>query len=79
MVKPMTREFVMKTCAPEGGGPATCSFLLMGADGWHCAKEEAGLRAEIERRRAAKAIRAMGDNCSGPPVFTIIEPKGAES
>ena len=73
MIKPMKKAFVMATCAPSSG-PATCSFLLMGADGWHCAKEEAGLRAQIEQRRAAGTMKAKGDNCSGPPTFTVIKP-----
>ena len=66
----MTDEFVKKVCAPVPG-PDACSYLLMGPKGWSCAKAEAGLKTTIDERRSVKAMRAMGDNCSGPPLYEL--------
>lgn len=58
---------VQNVCRSQKPG-GTCSFLMMGGDGWECAKDtpfESALRARSEKR----VMNAMGDNCSGPPDF----------
>lgn len=70
---PMGKDFIKAVCAP-GNGALTCSFLLMGVDGFECAKTgpfEGTLRA----RREAGRMNAMGDNCGGPPAFVIVTGK----
>lgn len=65
-------DHVKLVCQP--GKQCCCSFLTMhGSSGWTCVKAAGleGLKALIDKRRAEKSIRAMGDNCSGPPGFKV--------
>lgn len=56
-----------------GKGEACCSFLMLGPGGLFCGKGSA-FQPILEKRRAEKSIRAMGDNCEGPPTFAQPEP-----
>jgi hypothetical protein len=60
-----------------GKAVETCSFLGMGPEGWCCFKAS-NFEGMIMERRFLGTIKAMGDNCSGPPDFTIETPKKAE-
>ncbi len=64
----ISNDLKNETCAPEPG-PKACSFLVMRAEGWQCAKGSL-FEEMLRERRAAGTIRSMGDNCSGPPNFT---------
>lgn len=64
----ISKEHVESLCRP-GKGPATCSFLGAGPEGWKCVKDDPGISVVIQQRREAKTIGAMADNCSGPPDF----------
>jgi hypothetical protein len=61
-----------KNLCKFGQGSKTCSFLIMSAEGFCCAKGT-DFQAMLEERRFLETIRAMGDNCSGPPEFTANE------
>ncbi len=65
---PIDEERQKNTCL-VGKGAACCSFLVMGPNGFACAKGSSFEEALLERR-AKKSMAAMGDNCSGPPIFT---------
>lgn len=67
----VSTEHVKAVCRP-GCGQESCSYLTM-HNGWTCAKGEGfeGIRVLLERRRTENSIRAMGDNCSGPPAFAV--------
>jgi hypothetical protein len=56
-------------------GAHTCSFLMVGAGGFECAKGTS-IEGVVYNRRSSGTMNAMGDNCSGPPNFTPsnIEP-----
>lgn len=54
-----------------GKGEATCSFLILGKGGFMCAKGT-DFQPEIDRRRAAGKMGAMGNNCSGSPKYEPI-------
>ncbi|MGI9568758.1 MAG: hypothetical protein ACR2PH_03240 [Desulfobulbia bacterium] len=56
-------EYVENVC--KRGEADCCSYLGFAAEGWTCLKLQPGLKATIDRKRAAKAMRAMGDNCLG--------------
>ncbi len=61
-----------------GTGPKTCSFLRMATD-WECAKGTS-IESIILERRESGTMNAMGDNCSGPPDFTLApEPPEEEA
>ncbi len=62
---------VEKVCG-LGKGSKTCSFLVMGADGFECAKKTA-IETVIRQRLEAGTMNAKGDNCSGPPHFAVKE------
>jgi hypothetical protein len=53
----------------KGKGEKTCSFLMFGGSGWECSKG-GDMEQFIRSRRDDKSMKAMGDNCSGPPSFT---------
>lgn len=62
----------LKNVCKLGGGAFTCSYLMMGAEGAECSKGT-GFQRIIDQRRAEKSMRAMGDNCSGPPKFESMQ------
>lgn len=70
---------VKSVCRPCATG--CCSFLVMGGGGWNCAKGDgfSGIRILIDQRRAERSMRAMGDNCSGPPHFELNQPDAAKA
>jgi hypothetical protein len=66
-----------KTVCQPGKGKLTCSFLGM-APAFQCLKGTA-FEAELQRRRQEGSMCAKGDNCSGPPDFTVqIQPVAAK-
>ena len=62
----------LKNVCLLGAGSLTCSYLGMGGQGFECLKRTQ-FQGIIDRRRAERQIRAMGDNCSGPPEFQPIQ------
>ncbi|MEK7503001.1 MAG: hypothetical protein AAB556_00990 [Patescibacteria group bacterium] len=66
----ITKKQVDEVCK-LGQGPNTCSFLMVGMDGFECAKQTS-FESLIRSRRNAGAMNAKGDNCSGPPDFKSI-------
>ena len=58
---------VEKVCL-AGTGPARCSFLMLVEGGYQCAKGTDAAVGIIAARQAG-TLRAMGNNCSGPPDF----------
>ena len=62
----LDRNFVDTVCQP-GKGAATCSFLLNDGE-WSCGKGTV-FEQILKQRRASASMRALGDNCSGPPTF----------
>lgn len=57
------------TVCKMGQGGATCSFLMFGGSQFECAKGSP-FESNIRQRLKEGSIRAVGDNCSGPPDFT---------
>jgi hypothetical protein len=70
----LTDDFAKKRCL-LGKGAKTCSFLMLSGLGLECAKAVGNemFYATLVRKRERGQMVAMGDNCSGPPLF---EPKG---
>ena len=64
----MITEKHLKQVCKIGQREKTCSFLLFGADGFSCAKGTS-LEAVLEKRRQAREMVALSDNCTGPPDF----------
>lgn len=60
-------DLAEKMCRGKGGAH-TCSFLMMGGNGWECAKGTPVEGIILDRRRAG-TMNAIGDNCSGAPDF----------
>lgn len=52
-----------------GKGVTCCSYVGAGKDGLVCLKDTPH-HMEMFRRRMTGDMKAMGDNCSGPPDFT---------
>jgi hypothetical protein len=57
------REYVRNVCK-LGQGAACCRYLAASARGLECLKHT-GLKAELDRRAAAKTMHAQSDNCEG--------------
>lgn len=59
----LTSDHIKNVCK-IGQGELTCSYLLMGADGYRCCK---GTEIEniILQRLAAGTMKSKGDNCEG--------------
>lgn len=53
---------VETVCQP--GRPACCCYLIMGPDGFECAKHTS-FKVLLDNRVAAGTMRAVGDNCKG--------------
>ncbi|OGM89724.1 hypothetical protein A2108_01245 [Candidatus Wolfebacteria bacterium GWA1_42_9] len=58
----------------QGEGEATCSFLARDANGPKCLKGSS-MEPNIIGRRLQGSMNAKGDNCSGPPHFTVTNEK----
>lgn len=57
----------VKTICLIGQGAATCKYLLIGENGFECAKHE-GYAPSIDRQWAHDSTKvAQGDNCDGKP------------
>jgi len=64
-------DHVRNVCKPGKGGD-TCRYLVMGADGWECAKHSS-LAALLDARVASESIVARGDNCEGKTIAELNE------
>ena len=68
MFTSITEDHASEVCK-KGQGPACCSYLAMDR-GYVCVKSDRAFKATVDERRNDKLMKAMGDNCSGPPDFT---------
>lgn len=59
----MKDKFVKEICKP--GTAECCRYLLMGGNGWECAKLQPQTKAHLDDRVARNDMRATGDNCDG--------------
>ena len=59
----IARDYVTRVCQPTQ--PTSCAYLLIGPDGWECAKDYAGMARMIADRLAAGTMCATGDHCPG--------------
>ncbi len=59
----LTSEQTENVCKPEE--LECCSYLVVSPEGLECAKGTS-VEAELKRRREAKTMRELGDNCTGP-------------
>jgi hypothetical protein len=82
---PLTDDELAETVcqfAPErpqrGRSAKMCSYLMPHGEDWECAKRTA-FEPLIRARRIIGAIKAMGDNCSGPPHFEPTSSNGRRS
>ena len=57
-------DYVKETCK-IGQGEETCAFLMMGAEGFECAKDNEPVRMIVQIRLDAGTMSAQGDNCDG--------------
>jgi len=55
----------LKTVCKMGHGADCCRFIVADGGGIQCAKHEPVLVEQINRRIAADAFTARGDNCEG--------------
>lgn len=55
-----------------GLGPSCCSYLVCNENGFACGKSDQSIKVQIDQRRAAKSMHAMGDRCSGPPDYKEV-------
>lgn len=71
----MYEKWVKDVCR-EGSGHAQCSYLVCdGAKRW-CAKGNSSLATVIRfrlRPGSVMQLTALGDNCTGPPEYKIIQ------
>lgn len=65
----ISEQHVMTVCK-LGEGKKTCSFLMLSGKGFECAKKTA-FEKILQERRVAGTMTAQGDNCEGPPGFTV--------
>ncbi|MCI5108449.1 MAG: hypothetical protein MRY49_01215 [Candidatus Pacebacteria bacterium] len=63
---PLTDDHVKNVCKP--GTTEACAFLSSSGLDLCCAKRSF-LESNIRQRLAKGTMRAIGDNCSGPPDF----------
>ena len=61
--------YVYETCK-LGKGEACCAFLVMGVNGFECAKGT-GVEATIKQRLELGTMGAKGDNCEGWAVVVM--------
>lgn len=62
MTEPIKQEHLKQVCQP--GTQACCAYLIMGAEGFECAKLTP-IKFQIELRLAEGTMHAIGDNCPG--------------
>lgn len=67
MSQKLSHKHITDICK-MGQGSEACSFLIAGPEGLECSKGTS-IEATIRERRSKGQIGAMGDNCSGPPLF----------
>ena len=63
---PLVEEPRLRSVCLFGQGAKCCTYLGM-MDGFRCLKHSE-FHALLTARREAGTIRAMGDNCPGPPL-----------
>jgi hypothetical protein len=61
----MIAKLHIDTVCKLGQGPECCSYLIVGKDGFQCAKDNPIFRGIIKSRREEGTIGAMGDGCDG--------------
>lgn len=61
-------DHLQQVCRP-GAGSQTCAYLMLSNAGFQCAKGGVA-QMYIDLRLAEGTMKAIGDNCSGPPNFT---------
>lgn len=64
MTKRPTPAYVRLFCRP-GKSLETCRYLCADGRGFICAKHDAFVKEQIERRYQAGTMSAKGDNCEG--------------
>ena len=57
------QEHVKQVCQP--GTEKCCAYLIVGAEGFECAKLSAVFKGQIDLRLAEGTMNAIGDNCPG--------------
>lgn len=69
-----TDRHLDSVCRPGHGGD-TCAYLTMrpvaGGSIWQCAKSDPIVTEAIRERLAQGTMKAQGDNCSGPPEWSV--------
>lgn len=63
-------EHVEIVCQP-GKGEETCAYLGLGTGNFMCLKSTS-FEIVIASRVVAKKLTAQGNNCSGPPDYTVF-------
>ncbi len=62
MIPPIDQTHLKQVCQP--GTEECCAYLVMGAEGFECAKPTP-MKFQIDLRLAEGTMRATGDNCPG--------------
>lgn len=73
-ISPLTEDYVKGTCKP--GTDDCCRYLLLGKNGWGCAKLISRLKQHFDDRVADGNIKAVGDNCPGVPNTLVFTKEG---
>ncbi len=64
-MKRLPEDHVKNVCKPKT--PECCRYLVMGSNGWECAKLTE-MKAHLDfRADVLEDMRATGDNCEGKP------------
>lgn len=53
----------LKEVCKIGSGPETCRYIVVGANGFECAKNKPSLSVIIDSRLKQGTLHAQGDNC----------------
>lgn len=56
-------KYLKEVC--QLGTEKCCAYLVCGAKGFECAKNDPSIKPIIEQRLAQGTMRATGDNCEG--------------
>lgn len=59
----INQEHLKQVCKP--GTQACCAYLIVGAEGFECAKVLPVFKGQIDLRLAEGTMHAIGDNCPG--------------